>query len=315
LLSVALRLDPARRRLAGEEEVIDLGRRTSRLYVVACGVSTEPPKWDGQQPYISEGEAAERRAEWQELLRKLYPGVVQDAEGVFPPMLIQSVSKEEDQMARSFEEALRPVEKPRTASELFEDLAGKVAPSSVKQFKTAKATRSPDGNSITVDYLNTGKSKTVKRVVQEYPDRVVSAYELTFSDGGSIKETVIRFKEKAPEKTETNGDGREFDEDFEPMSVGMWRSFIRRYVRFFPANLSFCVDNVSYLVETFRAPCVGTIRLEKVLDERKHPAEPFLSNLASKMRYIQTVKQMRFDDAVKEHLPVLLAHIDHFNED
>ena len=40
-------------------------------------------------------------------------------------------------MLRSFEEALRPVEKPRTASELFEDLAGKVAPNDVKQFKTA----------------------------------------------------------------------------------------------------------------------------------------------------------------------------------
>lgn len=289
-----------------------MGRRNHCLYVIGPGVSTELPRWN-PQPHLTEEESAERRAQWQEWLRQQHPNIIQDLEGAVPPMLIQPVNGRE-RMPRNFEKT-HPAEKPRTPSELFKDLAEKVAPNSVKQFKTASASRSADGESITVEYVNTKRSKTVKQLQSaEYDDRTVQVYELAFPDASFIRETIVRFKEvAAPTQTNTNGDGREFDEDFEPLSVGMWRDVIRRYVRFFPDNQSFSVDNVSYLIETFRVPSTDAIQLNVALDFHQHIVEPFLSNLASKMRYIQMVKQMPFKRTVEEQLPILLAHVDHFN--
>lgn len=267
-----------------------------RTFLEAAGVSSTQTKWSGNNHAQQNNEAGRRW--YEETMRKLFPDAVIDSESAYPPFIVERGRVPEN---AGLKRTLKPgrvehTQKPRTLVETFLDLAQKVPVGESIRFASCSVQRVSDGE-ITVTYLDSKISKTLKYEVIEHPDRTIQVVEEVGHDGVlRMKETLVKFKDDvAPSKPALVNR----DPDFSPLTANMWYEYLRRTVQ--------VRDGTFQIGREIHA-------FQRAVDHSK-VGESNFRNLATKLAYLQRVRENTPQTVIEENLPILLNHIDFFSEE
>jgi hypothetical protein len=272
-----------------------------KTYIEASGVSSEQSRWTPQRYQISSNEDREKQKQWYtETMQRLFPEVIIDARGQFPPIFV--VERRKERGLGGLRETLGGSENRRikkTSIEVFHDFAGKVAVGQAVRFATCSVQR-PRPEEIVVSYPDTGLTKTMKHKIDDCDDKVVEMVEVVRKDGTlEVKEIRIRFKDKTPDARRKASNHESFDPDFAPLSASMWFQYLCRIVKI--SDGTFQIDREMHA-------------FERNVDHSKL-GEIGFRNLAAKLAYLQRVRNIAPQTVIQQHLPVLLNYIDLFNEE
>jgi hypothetical protein len=264
-----------------------------RTFLEAGGVSTEQTRWTPIK-YHSDSEVDGKKRQWyNETMRKLFPDVIVDVEGRFPPTIVE---RRRERERVGLQETLKSEDRrvKKSPIEMFLDFAGKVSVGQSVRLATCVVRRA-NVEEIVVSYPDTGMKKTIKHASVEHPDRSVEMVEIVHQDGSlEVRDTRIRFKDGVEDKPKPVP---HFDPDFAPLSASMWFQYLCRTVK---------ISDGTFQIER------EIHAFERNVDHSKL-GEICFRNLAAKLAYLQRVRNITPQTVIQQHLPVLLNYIDGFD--